>query len=192
MSPPFTHRLDARKLTQSQLKRMQERWRFGRCRYWMRAVRVVLAGDAGTHCGYCLQTLRMMRIVDADNACGDPELWMRAVRTVRADTACRKLMYLNRTRIHFAQLREDCVSTFIMSWEVANHFLLFRWPHYAAYTTQRSSARSVALLHSSGLFDSFISPVQYFGSAIKTDLYLLLGCQAAFFLHSLLITLLKR
>ena len=58
--------------------------------------------------------------------------------------------------------------------------------------TQRnvSSARSVALLHSSGLFDSFVSPVQYLGSVIKTGLYLLLGCLAAFFFLSLLITLL--
>ena len=60
--------------------------------------------------------------------------------------------------------------------------------------TQRniSSAQSLALIHSSGIFDSLISSTQSFGSALKTGLYIFFACLAAIFVFSLLITLLKR
>ena len=49
--------------------------------------------------------------------------------------------------------------------------------------TQRnvSSAHSIALLHSAGIFDSFISSTQTFDSTLKTGLYLFFGCLAAIF-----------
>ena len=60
--------------------------------------------------------------------------------------------------------------------------------------TQRneSSASSTALIHSSGLFDSFLSTTQSLGTSLKQSLYWFLGILAAIFVFSLLITLLKR
>ena len=55
-----------------------------------------------------------------------------------------------------------------------------------------SSAQSIALLQSSGLFDSFISSTESLGSTIKTGFLLVIGSLAAIFIFSLLLTLLKR
>ena len=60
--------------------------------------------------------------------------------------------------------------------------------------TQRniSSAQSIALLHSAGIFDQLLASSQSFGTTIKNGLYLFLGCLAIIFFFSLVITLLKR
>ena len=60
--------------------------------------------------------------------------------------------------------------------------------------TQRneSSAMSTALVHSSGLFDSFISTATTFGTSLQQAMYWFLGILAAIFILSLMVTLLKR
>ena len=55
-----------------------------------------------------------------------------------------------------------------------------------------SSAQSIALLQSSGLFDSFISSTESFGSAVKTGLFLVIGTLAVIFIFSSLLTLLRQ